>query len=330
MKDKITLSSIHNFIQTEYKSPQDSEVIRRHYTSNIAILPNEDRTFIAKISTSDIDREGEVVDAKGIDVEQFMQNPVVLWNHQHSSGDINNIGKVLATEVRGNALYAKMVLAETTKANEIWSLIKGGFLKACSIGFVRTKRLIKGTQEFANKCKELGVDASKVMSICTGAELIENSIVPIGCNSAALVTAVSSKTISLSDEMIKVLDLHIEQKNESEPIVEPIVEPIIEDVAPIEEVIQAVEPVAVETIIEIGGIKYRLSQVKEEVPEMIREAPKAIEDVKVEEPIVEPVVEAEPIVEAPKPLWNVIRTGKRMILPIDTKRANDMIQGKII
>jgi len=205
MKTKLTLDKLHNFLQTEYKSDGKKTLNRKAYSGQIAIDPNEERTIIAKISTINTDRDMEVIDPQGVDITQFMTNPVVLWDHQHSDAPI---GKILKIEKTKQAIYAKIKMATTQKATEVWKLIKGGFVKACSIGFIVNENITKGTQKFIEKAKELGADIDNTVNIITACELVENSFVSIPSNRDALITAISSKSISLSDDMRKSLGVN--------------------------------------------------------------------------------------------------------------------------
>ena len=121
----------------------------------------------AIVSTDSLDRHEEIVDLKGLDVSNYMQNPVVLFAHDSNSLPV---GKTLSLVEEGGRLIAKMKFAvkESAFAREVYELIKGGYLNAFSIGFIP-----KETED----------------NVYTKAELLEYSVVPIPANPRALVVA---------------------------------------------------------------------------------------------------------------------------------------------
>lgn len=277
MKDKLTLDKLHNFLHNEYKSPMNSEIKRKRYNGEIALLKDEDRTFLAKITTIDTDRDNEVIDPKGIDIESYMQNPVVLWDHQHSDAPI---GKIVQIEKTSKEVFAKIKMASTQKAEEVWQLIKGGFIKACSIGFIATDHLERGTQKFIEKARELGADMERTVRIITECELIENSMVSLACNRAALITAISDKSISLSDEMIKTLNVPEKEVGDGDGIAvtnistkKPIILKETEGVASESAIGEGVGAGGggASSIVSIGGQRYRFSLVTDEVADVEEE-----------------------------------------------------------
>lgn len=143
----------------------------------------------AIVSTNDVDRHGEVVDIEGIDLSNYEKNPVVMWAHDYSSPPI---GKTL--EVRKEKIGKKMVLKTVMEfateisdlAKEVYSLYKGGFLNAFSIGFMP---------------KETDGDTY------TKSELLEYSAVAIPANPNALLLA---KAKGLD---INILDLYTNSMN---------------------------------------------------------------------------------------------------------------------
>src|SRR5262249_44438445 len=95
--------------------------------------------FIASDET--LDRYHEIISASGWKLANYQRNPVFQNAHQY--GDIIfTLGKALATEirvgVRGSHLFQRIQFA--TEANPMariaYSLYKGKFLNAVSVGFV--------------------------------------------------------------------------------------------------------------------------------------------------------------------------------------------------
>jgi HK97 family phage major capsid protein len=143
----------------------------------------------AIVSTNDVDRHGEVVDIEGIDLSNYEKNPVVMWAHDYN---LPPIGKTLEVkkEKMGKKMVLKTVMEFATEisdlAKEVYSLYKGGFLNAFSIGFMP---------------KETDGDTY------TKSELLEYSAVAIPANPNALLLA---KAKGLD---INILDLYTNSMN---------------------------------------------------------------------------------------------------------------------
>ena len=120
-------------------------------------------SFIA--STPSIDRVGDSV-SQDFNLEKYMQNPVVLFGHDHSAP----IGKCTSARYENGNLIADIELAPTAKGQEIKTLIDHGTLRAVSIGFAPGQ---------AQENSKGGMDLSSN-------ELLEISIVAVPANPDAL------------------------------------------------------------------------------------------------------------------------------------------------
>src|SRR5438128_3690006 len=110
-----------------------SDALTKFFAVEKAEVNEEERTITAYITTETMDRDREVVLASGGDLNNYRKNPVVLWAHD-SHG--TPVAKNLWIRSDNQGLLAKTQYAKTAKAEEIWQLRKGGFLKGYSIGFV--------------------------------------------------------------------------------------------------------------------------------------------------------------------------------------------------
>lgn len=222
MKDKFQVSSLSQFIDmTGLKG--DEVVTRKQFISDIKVLEGEERTIVAKISTSGVDADKDVIYCKGCDCERFSKNPVVHINHSHKVEDV--VAKATEIAISDSSIMAKIVFATTQRAEDCWQLIKGGFVRANSIGFIIKTAYRKGEKEFDMFIKNKGMVVSDTCSrIITEFELIENSIVSIPCNPLALIQAVSSKGITLSDKTITELELDKFITKAVSPVKTPVIE----------------------------------------------------------------------------------------------------------
>src|SRR5690554_4048085 len=108
------------------------DMISKQYITKQVNVDDDDRTITATITTSAVDRVGEVVMPKGGDFDNYMKAPTVLYAHDYDS---KPWAKAIYIDRKQKEIVAKMKVAETEEANEIYELYKGGFLNAFSIGF---------------------------------------------------------------------------------------------------------------------------------------------------------------------------------------------------
>lgn len=128
-----------------------------------------DGVFEAIVTTSGIDRHGEVIVTDGIVTDAYMKNPVVLYGHDYWALPI---GKALKITQQKNKIKVQFQLAieEYDFAATVASLIKGGYLNAVSLGGV----VLKWSEDYRT-IEEM--------------EMVEFSVVPVPANADALITA---------------------------------------------------------------------------------------------------------------------------------------------
>lgn len=91
-----------------------------------------------KAATSDIDRAGDKMLMRGLDLTNFHKNPQFLWQHGLTNQPVHTLGKIIDHHITDDALYvlAEYADAETYEfAEQIMKLDKAGYLPANSIGF---------------------------------------------------------------------------------------------------------------------------------------------------------------------------------------------------
>ena len=99
---------------------------------------NEDARTVDFVAATErgVDTWGgkEYLRMSGARLQRYRKNPVVLDAHNwDSTGAV--IGKA-DVKVEGKALVASVTFAATARAEEAWQLVKGGFLRALSVGFM--------------------------------------------------------------------------------------------------------------------------------------------------------------------------------------------------
>jgi phage head maturation protease len=151
------------------------------------------RDIVAKISTTAVDREGDVIEPAGVDLKDYWKNPTVLLQHD---GQSRPIGVVKRGDIQRQsdglvARFSMLERAPSLPSNLEWppdtilDLFKMGAPLAFSVGF----RVKDGGIRAATKSdrKKYGRDVQRVV---TAWELMEFSVVSIPANQDALLVAV--------------------------------------------------------------------------------------------------------------------------------------------
>ncbi len=161
-------------------------------TSFEAKAEGDERIIEGYASTRDIDRMNDIILPTAFEdtMPQYMKNPVMHFGHNWTSYPI---GKIIGYEINRKGLYIKAKLSSL--ADDVWTLIKEGILKAMSIGFK-----IIDSEEFEEK-DDAGNIKRRLRKI-KKIDLYEISVVNVPANPRALID--SAKSIGL--EMKSLID----------------------------------------------------------------------------------------------------------------------------
>lgn len=130
-------------------------------------------------SDGSIDRMGDSIDPAGWEVDSFLDNPVALWAHDSSSPPIGRASNVAQVGERLLGDIEFMEEAISAFADSIYRMVKAGFIKAVSVGFIPLEYC------FVNdNSRPFGIDFKRQ-------ELLEISVCPVPCNPNALQEAKS-------------------------------------------------------------------------------------------------------------------------------------------
>lgn len=148
-------------------------------------------------SSARVDRHGEVIDQKGWKLENYMNNPVVLWAHDQSQFPI---GKAANMSLESGNLEGDVIFAykENPQAAIAFELAAGGFLSAGSVGFMNKKWMYDKPTD--------------VLTLLEN-ELFEFSIVNVPANPDAISKAVDSIKAKNMDK--KFIDKVVELQNKA-------------------------------------------------------------------------------------------------------------------
>lgn len=184
-----TFLTTHDFKKRAQKGETFSDekvLLRKQYVADdISLIKSSDedkdsRSVRFVISTGAVDRERDVISPKGWDLKHFRKNPVVLFAHDNRRPPI---GRGFDLEKGDEALKASVEFMDNETdtsgfSDMIFRMIKGGFLRATSVGFLPKE------WEFEDE------DADRVFGInFSKQELLEFSIVPVPANPEALIEA---------------------------------------------------------------------------------------------------------------------------------------------
>ena len=130
------------------------------------------------------DRDGEILSIKGCNLDDYKKNPVVLWGHRMTTGDVEDVmGKMVSIEKSISEdgfpiLEGTVKFADHPKAQYLQRMVKQGIVSTVSVGF---------------GIKEYDYDENTV----TDWELYELSFVNVPANTEAMVT---EKSVKESDD----------------------------------------------------------------------------------------------------------------------------------
>ena len=175
--------SIHEFKTLVQKSTDTPGiVIRKDSQGHSEDAGNRQIRFV--LSSESVDRDGDKISQAGWELKNYLNNPVVLWQHDASSLPI---GKCVDISVVNGKLVGtvEFVPADVpvigAKAEAVYQLVKQGFLSATSVGFAAYEYDVSDDDTRGSKYMP-GLDFTRM-------ELREFSIVTIPANPDALVQA---------------------------------------------------------------------------------------------------------------------------------------------
>ena len=161
-------------------------VIRKQYLTRTQPVADDPRGVQFAISTEQVDRDSDTLNAAGWELANYRKNPVVLWAHRYGEPPIAKATKVWTADAELHAVDHFVEADVYPFADTIFQLVKGGYLNATSVGFLplNFQRVDPNTEDpdEAARGRRGGVDFQQQ-------ELLEHSIVPVPSNPGALVEA---------------------------------------------------------------------------------------------------------------------------------------------
>jgi len=190
---------------------EDRQLCRLVTTKAPTELLEGERADVSWISTESIDRDQEIVIARGMNDAHFAANPLVtmqhcywqapvgrsLWRKKSKDGPVAGIKAKTQYPARPNDWTEECWPADTA-----FSLIKAGLLQGKSVGFLRLKSHAPSSHEIAAK-----PELATVGRIIDEWLLLEYACTFLPTNQDALVQAVSKSQVELPRDWYKLLQL---------------------------------------------------------------------------------------------------------------------------
>lgn len=165
---------------------RNGEEYEKEYEKKEEEYINDIWSFV--ISTPEIDRYGTIIVPSGIDYSSYMNNPIVLAQHNSDSWPV---GKCLGFYLNGENLEASIQIeCITEEGRTLNKLIDAGFVKAVSVGIIPIES------------EEQTIDGQKV-TVYTKSELVEFSVVSVPANRNALIKRTFKNIITDSIQKFK-------------------------------------------------------------------------------------------------------------------------------
>jgi hypothetical protein len=172
-------------------------------------LLDGERADVSWISTEEIDRDREIVVARGMNDEQFKLNPIVTLQHCYGEPPVGR--SLWRKRVKDGALAGIKAKTQypprppswegTWSPDTVFALIQNGLMQGKSIGFLRLKSHCPSSHEIAAR-----PELAEVNRIIDEWLLLEYACVFLPANQSALVEAVS-KGLTLPAEMADLLGI---------------------------------------------------------------------------------------------------------------------------
>jgi len=190
----------------------DKAEMERHACQTEIKALDSDRTATIYLSTRVVDRDDDIVTPDGWRLKDYLLNPVGLWAHDSKIPVVYTAEETKADEF---GLMQRIKFAETPFANDLWLLVKGGFLKTFSAGFRSHSVLWEDMEEFAplmskfrSEWPELNeADATRCDRIILEKTLFESTICNIPSNPMALVLSLDEGKVAIEDETKEALKI---------------------------------------------------------------------------------------------------------------------------
>lgn len=116
--------------------PQARGKVMQTINFNLGEFDDENRTFRAVASTSVVDRQGDIIDQGGWELDNFIKNPVIPWAHDYFSPPVARAIEVGVVNGVLQFTYQAPPRGMYEFADLIWDFYRNQYMFAFSVGFI--------------------------------------------------------------------------------------------------------------------------------------------------------------------------------------------------
>lgn len=140
---------------------------------HVRTVDAENRRVTVVASTSNVARDGAIIEARGWDLSYYERNPVVLWAHNDRELPI---ARTVNSDLTDSELIQTHEFADHPAADQVFQAIRGGFVNATSVRWIPGETAIRTMPS-----------GDRVLVFTNGHQLLETSYVPIPADPGALI-----------------------------------------------------------------------------------------------------------------------------------------------
>lgn len=159
----------------------------KNYVAETKAIEGKRRLHVT-ITTDTPDRDGDIVEPKGIKTANYRRNNAVLFGHDYRGLPIAKGENLVKTE---HGITADVIFPEEgiyPLADTVYNMGKHGFIKAWSIGFIPIKTEDIADEDEKNKDTDIMRRKGRRIKSC---DLLEFSACAVGCNPDALTNMIA-------------------------------------------------------------------------------------------------------------------------------------------
>lgn len=179
---RLDIREFKNLVNGQESIPDDV-MLTKDCAAEVKAVDASKREVSIVFSTESVDRDGDIINQRGIDLRAYRQNPVVLFAHNYSDLPVARSMKIFQTEGRTRSVSVDRFADRDLNplADTVFRMLthETPFLNAASIGFRPVKFEIRELEEEDRQQFFFPASFLKV-------EKLEHSIVPVPANSEAL------------------------------------------------------------------------------------------------------------------------------------------------
>ncbi len=230
-------------------------------------------------SSERVDRAGDKILLSAWDLKNFLKNPIILFGHDSYSLE-NAIGKAVYVEITDKELIIDVVFSKTNPKGEmVEARLEEGMTLAASVGYIEKESKMEGD-----------------IKVITKAELVELSVVLIGCNPDAVVKMKAFAELKKIEMKVVEEIVEGEKTFTAKSVSEEVVNEVKENETVEEKTEKTVEEVTEEIVEEITEEKKEITTETEAITETETTTEAELEEeneIEIEEEVVDEDIEIE-------------------------------------